>query len=402
MITKFSALFAGGVDMENVGLGGTPCNDRSFSDEYLVTPLHKTERMAQLMDRLGYDTLWLAEHHFQSEGYECIPNILLFAVHLAHITERLKFGCGFNITPMWHPLRLAEDYAMADILTRGRVLFGVGRGYHSREVDTFGVPSTQSDNEANREVFEEQVDIIFNAFNNRTFSHHSKLYDLPPKISYRGYELEELTLVPRPRTLPVECWQPVVTASQRAMDFMIKYGIKGLMGGGAAPGGASHDVVLRWQETLARAGRETQLGGDLQVTYHTFIADTEEKAIAEARPYFEEHMKFFGPLGFLGLNQEQVDTLADPRRAQAATDLPTLEAAVERGWWIVGPPDLVAERLMAHQEAYPGLETVHVGPPAGGVPERVFLEQLEWFAKDVMPVFKNQMKDSKPVASPAS
>ena len=59
-------------------------------------------------------------------------------------------------------------------------------------------------------------------------------------------------------------------------------------------------MVLRWQETLARAGRETQLGGDLQVTYHTFIADTEEKAIAEARPYFEEHMKFFGPLGFLG------------------------------------------------------------------------------------------------------
>src|SRR5437879_13919629 len=79
------------------------------------------------MDELGYDTLWLAEHHFQHEGYECLPNILMLAVHLAHITKQLRIGCGFNIAPMWHPLRLAEDYATADILTKGRTVFGVGR-----------------------------------------------------------------------------------------------------------------------------------------------------------------------------------------------------------------------------------------------------------------------------------
>ena len=78
--------------------------------------------MAQLMDRLGYNTFWMAEHHFQHEGYECIPNVLLYAVHLAHVTQRLRIGCGFNITPMWHPLRLAEDFATADILTGGRVI----------------------------------------------------------------------------------------------------------------------------------------------------------------------------------------------------------------------------------------------------------------------------------------
>ena len=92
------------------------------------------------MDRLGFDTLWLAEHHFQHEGYEALPNILMCAVHLAHVTKQLKIGCGFNITPMWHPLRLAEDFATADILTKGRTVFGVGRGYHTREVETFGAP----------------------------------------------------------------------------------------------------------------------------------------------------------------------------------------------------------------------------------------------------------------------
>ena len=64
----------------------------------------------------------------------------MLSTHLAAKTKHLKFGCGFNIVPMWHPLRLAEDYAMADILTGGRMIFGVGRGYHSREVETFGAP----------------------------------------------------------------------------------------------------------------------------------------------------------------------------------------------------------------------------------------------------------------------
>ncbi len=57
----------------------------------------------------------------------------MLALHLAHKTERLKIGCGFSIAPMWHPLRLAEDFATADYLAGGRVVFGVGRGYHTRE-----------------------------------------------------------------------------------------------------------------------------------------------------------------------------------------------------------------------------------------------------------------------------
>ncbi len=50
----------------------------------------------------------MAEHHFQPEGTECIPNVLMMALHLTHLTKNIKLGCGFNITPMWHPLRLAE------------------------------------------------------------------------------------------------------------------------------------------------------------------------------------------------------------------------------------------------------------------------------------------------------
>jgi hypothetical protein len=77
-----------------------------------------------------------------------------------------------NIVPMWHALRLAEDYAMADILTGGRVIFGVGRGCHTREVETFGSPLMDQD--ANREIFEEGVEVLFKAFESKPFSHKGK------------------------------------------------------------------------------------------------------------------------------------------------------------------------------------------------------------------------------------
>src|SRR5262249_6969565 len=122
----------------------------------------------------GYNCFWMAEHHFQREGTECIPNTILMALHLAHRTKNIKIGCGFNITPMWHPLRLAEDFATADILTGGRIVFGVGRGYHPREVETFGAPLR--DPEANPALVAEQVDIIFKAFNNERFSYKGVLH----------------------------------------------------------------------------------------------------------------------------------------------------------------------------------------------------------------------------------
>ena len=161
MLTKFDILYTGHVDMENVGYGGTPVMSRDFPNEVLVTAFDKAEEIAKTADRLGFETFWAAEHHFQREGYECLPNLLMLYLHLAHVTERIKFGCGFNITPMWHPLRLAEDFAVADILTKGRVTFGVGRGYHTREVESLGGPMLDKD--ANREIFEEQVDILFKA-----------------------------------------------------------------------------------------------------------------------------------------------------------------------------------------------------------------------------------------------
>ena len=180
------------------------------------------------------------------------------------------------------------------------------------------------------------------------------------------------------------------------MDFMVKYRIKGIIGGGVATGGASDEVVRRWRDTLARAGRETELGGDLIIGYSIQLADTEQQGMDEVRRYFEEDLKMFGHLGFYrGLTEEQIMAMGDPARARGG-GLPTLEDAVRAGSWLCGPPELITEKLLAIQERYPGLEEINVAVNHMGTPEKVSLEQPEWFAKNVMPVFKNQVKAPAP------
>src|SRR5260370_24404092 len=145
MITKFTTVYAGHVDLPDRGQNTPPANERRYSNEHLASVFEKTEAIAKKMDALGYDTIWLAEHHFQHEGYECIPNDLMMAVHLSHVTKNIKIGCAFNIAPMWHPLRLAEDFATADILTGGGAIFFRGRGYPTPRGETFrGPPLVQN------------------------------------------------------------------------------------------------------------------------------------------------------------------------------------------------------------------------------------------------------------------
>ncbi len=380
MIKRFSSLFAGHIDLGDIGQDATPANERFYSDKELATIFDKTEAMALAMDKLGYHALWLAEHHFQREGYECIPNVLMMGLHLAHLTDRLRIGCGFNITPMWHPLRLAEDFAMADHLTKGRVIFGVGRGYHTREVESLGGPMLDGD--ANREIFEEQVEILFKAFHQDSFSHDGKHYTLPARVPYRGYDLEEMTLVPRPLNRPVECWQPVVSATQRGLDFMMKHGIKGIVGGGSAL--MAQSSITAFQEAHKQAGIDGPMGQNLclGISYH--LAPTREQAIAEATPYFEEHAKMFAPLGFLGpMEDSQLETLGR-RGGFKDSGLADLAYSCERGAWYCGPPKGFVEFLQDIAEQYPGLEDVNV-QSAMGTPQSVILEQLQWFAEDVMP-----------------
>jgi alkanesulfonate monooxygenase SsuD/methylene tetrahydromethanopterin reductase-like flavin-dependent oxidoreductase (luciferase family) len=386
MITKFDSSYYGTADMEDLGYLGTPINDRSYSQEQFAKALHKVVAYAQCMDTRGYDTFWMAEHHFQPEGTELIPNLLMMAMHLCGVTKNLKIGCGFNVVPMWHPLRLAEDYAMADILTGGRVIFGVARGYHTREVESFGSPLIDQD--ANREMFEEGVEIIFKAFEGKPFSHKGRFYTIPPEVPYRGYTLKEITLVPGPERLPVECWQPIQSGSDRAFDFMAKHGINGVIGGGSAEGGAVERHMIGFQAAYGRRGIKLELGERLALGFQFHIAKSREAGIREAAKHYEENMKMFGELRLVrALSDEQIAAMRDPKLA-ATTKLPTIEDAVKAGGFLTGTAADIVEQLKAVEKRYPGIDRVMCSTPLG-TPIDIQLEDLDRFAKEVIPAFRS-------------
>jgi len=377
MIRRFSVLYVGQIELENVGRDGTPADQRRYPNERLVEAYRTVVDVAKVMDDHGYYCLWTAEHHFQREGYEVFPNLILLGTYLAAVTRRLKFGCAFNILPMWHPIRLAEDYAVADILTGGRVIMGIGRGYHTREVESFGAPLL--DAAANLELFEEGYELLMKAFNEEAFAHRGKHYTVPPPVPYRGHELTEVTLVPRPIHRPVEIWQPI--ASGKTIDFIARHAIKGMV---TLNGERITDQVFHaYRDACARHGRHLALGEDLCLGLGFYLAESREAAIRKVEPAHDERYKWFAPFGFVRYADAEGRTWGTPG---APARIPSIQDGVEQKAWMVGTPADCIQLIREYEAKYPGLEQLMLHWPEG-VPPREFQEQLRWFARDVMPAF---------------
>ncbi len=381
MITKFSALYVGFIELDDVGSDGKPADERRYPNERLIEAFDTAKELAQLMDDLGFYCLWTAEHHFQREGYEVFPNLILLNTWLATQTRRLKLGCAFNVLPAWHPIRLAEDYAVADILTGGRIIFGVARGYQSREVESLGAPLLDQD--ANRELFEEQLEVIRKAFEEESFSHQGKRYQIPAQVDFRGYPLQDVTVVPRPIHQPVEIWQAI--SSGRSIVRMAQSGIKGML---TLTGEALLDEWVRlYQAEAAAAGRQLELGENICWGVGVHLAETAEDAIRRLEPYHDERYKWFTPFGFVRLaTSEQTES-----GEAAPTSAPSLREGVAQQAWLCGRPSDVIEQIREFEQRYPGLDQMMIHLPEG-MPRAMLTDQLRLFAEQVMPAFAERAR----------
>src|SRR5918912_575295 len=142
-------------------------------------------RQGILAERLGFNYLFMTEHHFQPEGPEFSPNPLLVETAIAAQTKRIRLGQQANIITWWEPVRLAEQAAMLDVLSGGRLEFGIGRGYQPREAEVFGQPygATIQDQERNRAYYHEAYEIIMKAWTQPSFSHHGEFFSIPPSYT---------------------------------------------------------------------------------------------------------------------------------------------------------------------------------------------------------------------------
>lgn len=198
-----------------------PDGDLEQMHEANIRVISSVVRQGVLADKLGFDMFWQTEHHFQPEGAEFSPNPVLSEMAIAMHTRRIRLGQATNVLTMHHPVRLAEEVAMLDILSGGRVEMGVGRGYQPREVEVMGrnLGSTIQDQERNRAYFEEAFDVLMKCWTMPSFSHHGESLAVPP--SYTKWN--------HPQTIAFYS-QP---GAGRAVDDVLKIGGPDFYSGGS-------------------------------------------------------------------------------------------------------------------------------------------------------------------------
>ena len=251
MITKFVTVYAGHIDLPDHGQDATPANERRYSNDQLAGVFDKTEAIAKMMDELRLRHAVAGRAPFPARRLRVPaehPDVRgASGARHQDAEDRLRLQHRADVAPaaprrgLRH--RRHPDQGPHRVRRRPRLSHAARWRPSARRCST-RTPTANCSRSRSRSSSRRST--------TSRFSHKGKHYTLPPEVPYRGYQLKELTLVPRPVHLPVECWQPVVSASPRGLDFMVKHGIKGAVGGGAATMAGGADPGLSASAANAR------------------------------------------------------------------------------------------------------------------------------------------------------
>lgn len=329
-------------------------------------------RTADVAETLGFDSIWLAERHFSAPGSGALlPSIaaspLLLAVAIATRTSRLRIGTAVLLLPLGHPVRMAEEVATLDHLSRGRLDLGIGRSSFPRSYTAYNVLYEES-----RARFREYLQIM-------------RLAWTQPRFSYTGafYTCADLDVLPKPYQQP----HPPLHHAAATRDTFTAIGTAGLALLVALIGTPMSDLAMligEYQAAWRAAGHPGQ--GQVRLRLPIYVAETLSRAQAEPHasvmPYYERLR-----LGYLQNAQQFEGRERTARAAQLAT-LTYEELLRERV--VFGTPKQVRERLCALQQAL-GLSGIIIEPNVGGViPPELVDHSIELFTQEVTPDLRYQ------------
>ena len=259
--------------------------------------LHEVSAQARLADDLDYDSISFTEHHFHIEGFELSNNPILLDLYIAMQTKRLRVGQLGIVLPAQNPIRVAEDIAMLDHMTGGRVNAGFARGYQRRWVDimaqqTHGISGAQPHQHdeidaANREAFEECFAIIKRAWTEEMLSHQGRYWRIPPgdtpwnleatRLWGRGVTddiVKAVGVVPKPVQKPYPpIFQPFAS-SEKSIRWCAQEGVTAILP-------PLHPVSERALYDLYAEVSGRPLGEGIGVLRDIIIADSDEEALAQ-------------------------------------------------------------------------------------------------------------------------
>ena len=382
------------VPMPDAGNDSITPTSRRYDNNAVIECYRNLVEWARTADSLGYDTMWLTEHHFQYEGYEVLPNLILFGQHLAGQTKNLRLGQMFNVVPQWNPLRLAEDFAIADIITGGRMEFGVGRGTVPREAWPLGTVVASGDNDMsaehdriNRKIFEESLEIIKRAWTNERFSFRGEHFTLPADdIPDRGSNVDDLTLIPRPER-PIDIYQPVT--SPETIEYVPRAGHKAVYWLQNAD--SQLDKWTRFAKIRDDMGKPVAPGDDRCLVLNVHVGKTREEAMKKGKPGHDEFCRFLSPYG-------RFSSYRNPDGSKVAFDhCPTVQESIDQKIQAIGSVDDVVDTIGFWRELL-DLKHLIIFFDLPGLTRQEMKDQLHMVAEEVMPKLGETM-DRRPLPS---
>jgi alkanesulfonate monooxygenase SsuD/methylene tetrahydromethanopterin reductase-like flavin-dependent oxidoreductase (luciferase family) len=338
----------------------------SLNDFYPSGVCSESEFLAQILDqatladKLGFSLFFIQEHHFHSarraSRFGIVPNPALLLASAARLTNRIRLGPAVAVLPLNDPLRIAEDYAIVDQLSHGRLVFGVGSGYRDYEFEGWGIPLSEK-----RDRFDEALAVVELAWKGGRFSYEGRFF------RYRNVILNTSTLQKK-----VEVW--VAALRLEAVLAILRTGRKPMI----APystfeGHAALSRFLSRVRNAPKKSRARHISGPLSLTFPTHVCQDATRAEHEAsRPIRR----------YLGAPM-LAEKFARKRLGQGTRTVEDWKRS--RLVWIGGPEEVAAEAVRAARLGATQILTIH---NFGGFDAEAVASSMKLFAEEVIPRVK--------------
>jgi alkanesulfonate monooxygenase SsuD/methylene tetrahydromethanopterin reductase-like flavin-dependent oxidoreductase (luciferase family) len=333
-----------------------PCADWQSESQRYQDILAQIE----LGDVLGFDTVWLGELHF-SRNFSILAAPLMVLAAAAQRTRRIRLGTAVTLLPLHNPVKIAEEAATADILSDGRLEFGVGRGTAPLHYRGYNLPQEES-----RERFEEALEFILQAWTNAPFSYQGKYFNV-----------QELTLAPRPVQQP----HPPVRIAANSPDTFPMAGKRGFPIFATPlinPPGKLHAGLTVYQDTLpAGVQGDTALAFPVHVT--TSWAQARQDCEAGLLGFFRQAGERLRPFG-----QADIKSYEAFQQVLARMERVKYED-IDREMGVFGDPEYCVERVQALRQEYHMAEFICYFNQGGIMDPALVRQSMTLFANEVIP-----------------
>jgi alkanesulfonate monooxygenase SsuD/methylene tetrahydromethanopterin reductase-like flavin-dependent oxidoreductase (luciferase family) len=334
--------------------------------EYYETIL----RQVELLEELGYDTVWFSEHHCAAYSFS---NPAVIAAAAAQRTKRIRLGTGVSLVPLQHPIFLAEQYGMLDVLSGGRLEYGVGRGYLMQEYDWLKIPIEESHSR-----YHEAMEFILKAWS----------ADGPIDFHGKHFDVDNYPYFPPPVQKP----HPAIYASAAgSVESFVWAAQKGLHLGTALFVPYIERIIegiALYKKTLAESGFDPATREVMAIT-QMYCAPTKEEALRDGGAYATNYYRFFA-----GVNaQARVGTVPDEYKAIRGEDLDANNQV------LLGDPEDLVRRINDLGDRL-GIDLLLMEVAQGQAPPDKVFKALELFGREVLPHVQNRKR--QPVASLAA